>query len=69
MVEARAGESADTGTAVRGEGREGGDEPHGNFAASDIIVQVLCYGSNDKTGHADLPLLRNRRVLVEQYDA
>jgi len=34
------------------------------FAASDIIVQVLCYGSNDKTGRADLPLLRNGQALV-----
>jgi len=28
------------------------------FAAADIIVQVLCYGSNDVTGKADLPLMR-----------
>ena len=34
------------------------------FAASDIIVQVLCYGSNDKTGRADLPLLRDGQALV-----
>ncbi|HXT23840.1 MAG TPA: NAD(P) transhydrogenase subunit alpha [Candidatus Eisenbacteria bacterium] len=34
------------------------------FAASDLIAQVLCYGSNDKTGGADLPLLRNGQVLV-----
>jgi len=34
------------------------------FAAADIIVQVLCYGSNDKTGRADLPLLRNGQALV-----
>src|SRR5207249_533571 len=27
------------------------------FASADIIIQVLCYGSNDKTGKADLPLL------------
>jgi NAD(P) transhydrogenase subunit alpha len=26
------------------------------FAAADIVVQVLCYGSNDKTGKADVPL-------------
>ena len=30
----------------------------GVFRAADIIVQVLCYGSNDVTGQADLPLLR-----------
>ena len=34
------------------------------FAAAEIIVQVLCYGSNDKTGRADLPLLRNGQALV-----
>ena len=28
------------------------------FAAADIIVQVLCYGSNDITGLADLALMR-----------
>src|SRR5580693_417456 len=34
------------------------------FRLSDIVVQVLCYGSNDKTGEADLPLLRRDQVLV-----
>lgn len=34
------------------------------FRGADIIVQVLCYGSNDKTGEADLPLLRRDQVLV-----
>jgi len=34
------------------------------FSAADIVVQVLCYGSNDKTGREDLPLLRNGQVLV-----
>jgi H+-translocating NAD(P) transhydrogenase subunit alpha len=34
------------------------------FAAADIVVQVLCYGSNDITGKADLPLLRRGQVLV-----
>jgi len=34
------------------------------FAAADIIVQVLCYGSNDKTGRADIPLLRRDQVLI-----
>ena len=28
------------------------------FGAADIVVQVLCYGSNDRTGKDDLPLLR-----------
>jgi H+-translocating NAD(P) transhydrogenase subunit alpha len=34
------------------------------FSAADIIVQVLCYGSNDRTGKADLPLFRREQVLV-----
>jgi H+-translocating NAD(P) transhydrogenase subunit alpha len=34
------------------------------FAESDIIAQVLCHGSNDKTGQADLPLLRSGQSLV-----
>src|SRR5208282_2131281 len=34
------------------------------FGAADIIVQVLCHGSNDKTGKADVPLYRKGQVLV-----
>ena len=34
------------------------------FANADIIVQVLCYGSNDVTGKDDLPLLRRGQVLI-----
>jgi len=34
------------------------------FGAADAIIQVLCYGSNDKTGKADLPLLRRNQVLI-----
>jgi NAD(P) transhydrogenase subunit alpha len=34
------------------------------FSSADIIGQVLCYGSNDVTGKADLPLLRREQVLV-----
>jgi len=34
------------------------------FAAADVVVQFLCYGSNDQTGRADLPLLRKRQVLI-----
>lgn len=34
------------------------------FGAADIIVQVLCYGSNDVTGAADVPLLRRDQILV-----
>jgi H+-translocating NAD(P) transhydrogenase subunit alpha len=34
------------------------------FQAADIIVQVLCYGSNDKTGQEDLGLMRPGQVLI-----
>src|SRR5271168_1182111 len=34
------------------------------FRAADIIVQVLCYGSNDRTGEADLPLFHRDQVLI-----
>jgi H+-translocating NAD(P) transhydrogenase subunit alpha len=34
------------------------------FRTADVIVQVLCYGANDKTGQADVPLLRRDQALV-----
>lgn len=34
------------------------------FAAADIVAQVLSYGSNDKTGQADIPLLRRGQALI-----
>ncbi len=34
------------------------------FAQADILVQVLCYGSNDKTGQADVPLFHEGQVLI-----
>src|SRR5246500_946701 len=34
------------------------------FQTADIITQVLCYGSNDRTGKADLPLFHRDQVLV-----
>ena len=34
------------------------------FRAADIVVQILCYGSNDKTGRADVPLFRRGQVLI-----
>jgi NAD(P) transhydrogenase subunit alpha len=34
------------------------------FRAADVVVQVLCHGSNDRTGAADLPLLRSGQILV-----
>src|SRR6266403_512674 len=34
------------------------------FRTADIITQVLCYGSNDRTGKADLPLFHRDQVLI-----
>jgi NAD(P) transhydrogenase subunit alpha len=34
------------------------------FRDAEIVVQVLCYGSNDLTGKTDLPLLRRGQVLI-----
>src|SRR5215813_1459633 len=34
------------------------------FSAADIVIQVLCYGSNDKTGEADLPLFHDGQSLI-----
>ncbi len=34
------------------------------FATADILVQFLSHGANDKTGSADLPLLRKGQALV-----
>ena len=34
------------------------------FAQSDIILQVLSYGSNDRTGQDDLPLLSRGQLLI-----
>jgi H+-translocating NAD(P) transhydrogenase subunit alpha len=34
------------------------------FAAADIVVQVLGYGSNDKSGQADVPLFHNGQALI-----
>jgi proton-translocating NAD(P)+ transhydrogenase subunit alpha len=34
------------------------------FRAADIVVQILCYGSNDKTGKADVALYKRGQVLI-----
>jgi len=34
------------------------------FKTADVVVQVLCYGSNDQTGKDDLPLYRSGQFLV-----
>jgi len=34
------------------------------FGTADVLIQVLCYGSNDRTGEADLPLLHPGKALI-----
>jgi len=34
------------------------------FSAADIVVQVLCYGSNDKNGKDDVPLYKQGQALI-----
>jgi H+-translocating NAD(P) transhydrogenase subunit alpha len=34
------------------------------FRTADMILQVLCYGSNDVTGKADIPLFRRDQILI-----
>jgi len=34
------------------------------FRSADVLVQVLCYGADDKTGARDLPLFRRGQMLV-----
>jgi H+-translocating NAD(P) transhydrogenase subunit alpha len=34
------------------------------FGKSDIVIQVLCFGSNDQTGKPDLALLRRGQALI-----
>jgi len=34
------------------------------FGTADIVLQVLCYGSNDRTGKADLALYRSGQALI-----
>jgi NAD(P) transhydrogenase subunit alpha len=34
------------------------------FAAADVILQVLCYGANDRNGADDLPLFRPGQTLI-----
>jgi len=34
------------------------------FRLADIVAQVLCYGSNDQTGKADVPCFRSGQALI-----
>jgi NAD(P) transhydrogenase subunit alpha len=65
LIEAGAGEQAGYPDAAYAE--KGGkilSDRAAVFGSSDIVVQVLCYGSNDVTGQADLRLMRRGQVLI-----
>jgi NAD(P) transhydrogenase subunit alpha len=65
LVEAGAGvEAGYPDTAFTEKGAKIAPSRAAVFSAADAIVQVLCYGSNDKTGRADLPLLRRDQVMI-----
>jgi len=65
VIEPGAGESAGYPDAhYQEKGAKVLSDRAGVFAQSDIIVQVLCHGANDKTGANDLPLMRRGQVLV-----
>lgn len=65
VIEAGAGAAAGYPDAeYAGKGAKVAAERAEVFGLADIVVQVLCYGSNDKTGRADLPLLRQNQILV-----
>ena len=65
VLEAAAGEAAgypDATYAAAGARIE--PERAAVFAAADAVFQVLCHGANDRTGGADLALLRRDQVLI-----
>ena len=65
IVEAGAGEPAGYPDAAYAEkGAKIVPDRAAVFAAADIVVQVLCYGSNDVTGKADLALMRKGQALI-----
>ncbi|HVI08704.1 MAG TPA: NAD(P) transhydrogenase subunit alpha [Candidatus Binatia bacterium] len=65
IIEPRAGEQAGyPDSAYTEKGAKVAADRAAVFASADVIVQVLCYGSNDVTGKADLPLLRKDQLLV-----
>jgi NAD(P) transhydrogenase subunit alpha len=65
LVEAGAGEQAGyTDAEYRDKGARVVADRTGVFSEADVLVQVLCHGSNDKTGEADVPLLRRGQTLI-----
>ena len=64
-VQSRAGEEAGyPDSAYAEKGAKIVPDRAGVFAAADIIVQVLCYGSNDVTGEDDLSLFRRGQLVI-----
>ncbi len=65
IVEAGAGERAGyTDSAYAEKGAKIVPDRTAVFSSADIVVQVLCYGSNDLTGKADLALMRRGQTLI-----
>ncbi|HUO26837.1 MAG TPA: NAD(P) transhydrogenase subunit alpha [Candidatus Aquilonibacter sp.] len=65
VIEAGAGEAAGyPDAAYREKGAKILPDRAAVFGAADIVVQVLCYGSNDLTGKADLPLMRRGQTVI-----
>ncbi len=65
IIEAGAGEQAGYPDALYAEkGAKIVPERAAVFGTADIVLQVLCYGSNDVTGKADLPLMRRGQALI-----
>ena len=65
VIEAGAGEQAGyPDAAYVGKGAKILPDRAAVFSTADIILQVLCYGSNDITGKADLPLMRRGQTLI-----
>src|SRR6202163_5027239 len=65
VVEAGAGAGAGYPDAdYAAKGAKIADDRAYRFRAADFVVQILCYGSNDSTGKADVPLFRRGQVLI-----
>jgi NAD(P) transhydrogenase subunit alpha len=65
VLEAAAGEAAGYPDAAYSEaGARIAPERGAVFGAADAVLQVLCHGANDRTGRADLSLLRWGQVLI-----
>ena len=65
IVESGAGQEAGYPDAVYAEkGAKVLPDRSAVFGSADIVTQVLCYGSNDRNGEADLPLLRPGQALI-----